>query len=214
MDIKVPVINQSFYNDNAAKQNLNKIDNFIRPKYGKIIDRISAMTNVPVSIIESFIFIESDGDENAKTPYAVGLMQLSKASASDTIVKEKVSGRLTNDEAALLKKYLGEERWNKVLKAKTSIGTFIESNELFNPEFNILVGSLLLGQLIDEFTENGKPRLDKVVVVYNRGRYDKVSKKAAKFSGSEKQMLAELPSGTQDYVLKLVGTNGTLDMLT
>ena len=213
MNIKIPAVSKSFYSDSAASQNLKKIETVIRPKYGKIIDRISEITGVPVPIIESFIFIESAGNEKAQTPYATGLMQVSKAAASDAIVFEKTSGRLSPEEIQLLKKHLGASRWAKIEKAKGSIGTYISANELFNPEFNILVGTIILGQLINEFTENGKPRLDKVVVIYNRGKYDKVSKKVAKFQGNTNELLAVVPQGAKDYILKLIGENGTLDLI-
>ncbi len=214
--LKIPSINKSYYNSVTAQQNENKIISVIRPKYGKIIDDISSMSNVPSELIESFIFIESAGNEKAQSPYATGLMQLSPATASDTIIKEKGLGRLDTREATVLKKYLGT-RYSLVEKVKpkqTSIGkTFVTNKDLLIPTFNILVGTMLLKQLIDEFTEGGKVRMDKVVVIYNGGRYGSVAKKVIPFKGTTEQMLPILPKETSNYIVKLLGNNGVLDSL-
>ena len=76
-----------------------------------------------------------------------------------------------------------------------------------------MVGTIILGQLVNEFTENGRPRLDKVVVVYNTGRYAKISKTAIAHAGNTDTLVDILPKGQADYVKKLVGVNGLLDIL-
>jgi soluble lytic murein transglycosylase-like protein len=214
--LKIPSINKSYYNSVSAKANENKIMSVIRPKYGRIIDYISSISHVPSELIESVIFIESDGNPNAKTKFATGLMQLSPATASDTIIKEKGLGRLDAPEAVILKKYLGS-RYSLVDKVKhgqTSIGkTFVTNADLLKPEFNIIVGTILLKQLMDEFVENGKIRLDKVITIYNGGRYGSVAKKVMAFKGTTEQMLPILPKETSNYVVKLLGINGILDNL-
>lgn len=218
LNVNIPAVTQSFYNDTAAAANKAKMTGDITTKYGTYIKNISKMTNVPENLIKSFIFIESAGKESAKTPYAVGLMQVGTATASDVIVKEKSTGRLTADEEALLKKYISS-KWtsnglDKLKKNQKSLGkTWISETELIKPEFNILVGTILLGQLIDEFTVNGAARLDKVVVVYNTGRYSATAKKAIAFTGDTTALIAALPKAQADYIRKLVGKNGTLDVL-
>lgn len=216
LNIKIPLTQQSFYSDVQAKANYRKVMDVIKPKYGKIISNISKLTHLPEEIIYAFIFIESAGNPMAKTPYAFGIMQLSTASASDTIVKEKGAGRLTNDEANILKKYLGD-RFSLIERVKpkqtTLSKTFITKDDLFKEELNILLGSLLIRQLMDEFLENGVPRMDKVVVIYNRGRFDKVSKEVAKSKKNIDDLMASIPKGTSDYTKKLVGVNGLLDSL-
>lgn len=216
MNYKIPGLNDSYYDLTSAKQIESKIKNIIRPNYGIIINKIAGLTGVNKELIESFIFIESSGDPNAKTPYAYGLMQVGLATASDALVYEKSSGRLSEGEEILVKKYLGD-RWNLIKDLKSgqrSIGkTFITKSDLFKPEFNILVGTIILGQLINEFTENGRPRLDKVVVIYNTGRFAKISKTAMAHTGDTDTLVAKLPKGQADYVRKLVGVNGLLDIL-
>lgn len=215
-NVKIPLTTQSFYTTVESKQNEDKIKNVIIPKYGKIIDNISKITNVPAQLIQSIIFIESRGNADAQSPYATGLMQLNGATASDVIVKEKGLGRLRDEEAAILKKYL-VDRFNLVEKVKpkqTSLGkTFVTNDDLMKPEFNILVGSLLLGQLLNEFNESGKIRLDKLVVLYNGGRQTKAAKKIIPFKGNTDDMLAQVPKETANYIKKLVGKNGILEAI-
>lgn len=216
MDYKIPGLNSSFYDTTSAKLIEEKIKNMIRPNYGVMINNISNLTGVNKELIESFIFIESSGNPTAHTPYAYGLMQVGLATASDSLVYEKSSGRLSAGEEILVKKYLGD-RWNLIKNLSSgqkSIGkTFITKTDLYKPEFNILIGTLILGQLVNEFTENGRPRLDKVVVVYNTGRYAKISKTAIAHIGNTDTLVAKLPKGQADYIKKLVGVNGLLDIL-
>jgi len=216
LNISIPAIPDSYYTLPAAKANESKIKTVIRPKFGTFINNSSKISGVPVELIESFIFIESGGNPNAKSPYATGLMQLSPATASDVLVKEKGAGRLQDEEAALLKKYLGT-RYSLIEKVKpkqTSLGkTFITNDDLLKPEFNILVGTILLGQLVSEFTEKGVLRLDKVVTIYNGGRFSKAGKKIIKFQGSTKELLTQIPKESANYVVKLLGTQGLLDTI-
>lgn len=215
-NFKIPAIQDKFYPDTSVVLIKNKLNNVIRAKYGRIINNISKITGLNTEIIESFIFIESAGDEKAKTPYAYGLMQVGLATASDTLVYEKSSGRLSPEEDALVKKYLGSRysKLNNLKKNQKSIGsTFVTSADLFNPEFNILLGSIIVKQLVDEFTENGNPRLDKVVVIYNTGRFSKPSKIAIKHKGDTDSLLAKIPRGQGDYIRKLIGKNSLLDII-
>ena len=216
-NIKIPAINKSFYDTVSAKANQEKIKNVIRPKFGEIIKRMSGYSNVPTELIESFIFIESGGNASAQSPYATGLMQLNGATASDTIVKEKGAGRLSAEEGAILKKYLGS-RYTMVEGVKpkqTSLGkTFITNDDLLKPEFNVLVGTMLLKQLMDEFTgADGKIRMDKVIVIYNGGRFGKVAKKVIPFQGTTEDLIKLVPKETSAYILKLLGTQGILDTM-
>src|ERR1035437_5150487 len=181
LNIKIPAIDEAFYTPAAAKQNEEKIKNVIQAKYGFMIDNIAKITNIPVELLTSIVFIESGGNPLSKSKFAAGLTQMSTAAASDVIVTEKGLGRLEPPEEVILKKYLGS-RWSLiqgVKKNQKSLGkTFITNEDSFNPEFPLIVSGFLLGQLIDEFTEQGKVNLAKVVTLYNGGRYSPAGKKA------------------------------------
>ena len=138
--LKIPATNLSFYKKDQVPMIKDKITDVIQAKYGKIISNISKMTGLNEEIIKGFIFIESGGKEKAETPYAIGLMQVGLATASDGLVYEKSSGRLSSDEEAILKKHLGSKMKNleNLKKNQKSIGkTWIGKQELFNPELNI-----------------------------------------------------------------------------
>lgn len=217
INIKIPEIKQAYYDNSDANANLKKIQTIIRPQFGKIINNVSKISNVPVPIIESFIFIESGGDPNAQSPYAVGLMQVSLATASDALIKEKGANRLSAAEAEIVKKTLGS-RYDiiKAVKPKQkSIGkTFITKKDLLNPEFNILVGTIIVKQLIDEFTEkNGHIRMDKVIAIYNAGRYGATSKKVIASKDPITTIIKIVPTETKNYILKLLGQRGLLDII-
>lgn len=217
LNIKIPAIKLSYYDNVAASLNKKKVEEVIRVKYGKHINNISKLSNVPSQLIESFIFIESGGNPNAKTPYAVGLMQVGLATASDALVFEKGAGRLSAAEAAIIKKKLGS-RYSLIEKVKPkqkSIGkTFITKEDLLDPEFNILVGTILLKQLIDEFTDkNGKVRMDKVISIYNAGRYGSTAKKIIASKEPIDVLIKKVPKETNAYILKLLGERGILDTI-
>lgn len=214
--LKIPEVKDSYYDSVQASANESKIKSIIRPNFGAYINNTAYLVNLPKELIEAFIFIESGGNPNASTKYATGLMQVSTGAASDSLVTEKGAGRLSIQEQNILKRYLGSRftLLENVKANQKSIGkTFITKDDLLKPEFNILVGSILLKQLVDEFTENGKVRMDKVITIYNGGRFSSASKKVIKHTGSTSQLLSALPKETSAYIVKLLGTNGLLDTL-
>lgn len=215
-EFKIPAISKSFYQEKSIPLIKERFD-YIEKKYGEIIKNISALTNLNKDIIKSFIFIESRGEEKAQSPYAVGLMQVGLATASDSLIKEKASGRLSDGEEKILTKYLGDRmKYFKNLKpkAKTIGKTYITKNDLLKPELNVLIGSIIIKQLIDEFTDSGVPRLDKVAVIYNAGRYGKIGKMTIAHTGTIEELHKKLPSEPSNYITKLLGINSTLDILT
>jgi soluble lytic murein transglycosylase-like protein len=216
-NIKIPMTSQSFYTESQAQANRKKVMGEINQKYARIIYKISKYTNVPTQLIDSIIFIESSGDAMAKTGCCTGLMMLGMPTASDVIVREIGAGRLNKYEKQIIYNTIGA-RWNsvgldKIKKGQTTLGkTFITRNDLYNPEFNILVGSMLLGQLMDEFSQEGETRLDKLAVVYSKGRYGDIGKTAIRHKGSTDSLISKVPKASR-YIKKLVGKNGMLDVL-
>ena len=84
--------------------------------------------------------------------------------------------------------------------------------DLQNPELNILVGSIILGQYLDTKwgTENGQARMDRVIARYNWGQ--------AGFNRTQigekslDQVLKSVPDVTRVYINKMLGQNGALDI--
>lgn len=230
MIIKAPAISNKFYQDSEIPAIKDKLAE-IRSKYGRIIDLVATITNVPAKIITSFIFIESRGDERAESficrsskPYEcpVGLMQITPETATGVIFYENKQGRLLPEEKSILQKYISKSKLeciysmqyfghpvkcsNVTIKAGNRVGQIIEKKDLFNPELNILIGTMLLGQLIDQHMEGGSPRLDKVVVRYNAGYFYKPQ-------GNTIQQTVNLVNAeSRNYIYKLLGDNGVLSL--
>ena len=223
-NINIPATPLKFYNSDAKKQNKAALDR-IYNKYKTDIDNAAALTNVPKDIITSFIFIESNGNPDIVSPAgAIGLMQL-MTSSSDILVIENKKERLQQPEKDALTKYLGKRFTDGILKMKylgdpktvdgiTYDGTkqrYLTKADLVKPALNILMGAIYLGILIDESTKNGKVNLHKVVVRYNRGYF--ADKKGASIPDTIEDSVTNMNTESKNYILKLMGVNGTLDTL-
>ena len=101
---------------------------------------------------------------------------------------------------------------NQEIPCNKNTGSIFTSADLKKPELNILLGAMYLGLLIDDETNNDKTvNLPSVLYRYNVGYFDKKFKNVA-----AAQILEALPKGSEAYnnLLKLIGTNGCLDVLT
>ena len=231
MIIKVPAISNKFYEDSEIPKIKQKLAE-IKSLYSKYVEYVAAITNIPANIIYSFIFIESRGNEKAESficksnrPYEcpVGLMQITPETATGVIFYENKQGRLTPAEKAVLQKYISKEKLNCIysmqffghpvkcskimVKSGNKVGQIIEKKDLFHPELNILIGAMLIGQLVDQHTEDGKPRMDKVIVRYNAGYFYKPK------GTTIQQTIASVPTESRNYVYKLLGENGVLSLV-
>ncbi len=210
INITLPAVDSAFYTSDQIPANRSKI-NQIRSNYGGYVGNISALTNIPDSLLHSMIFIESTGNPSAHSGKAVGLMQVSPVSATDIVFKEHKTGRLSNQERTIIQRYLGNRA--SLIYAMRSPGQahIITENDLYNPELNILIGAILLGQLIDESVEEGTLRLDKVIVRYNSGYYS--FSRGKDLVGDTMTVLSRLNPETGAYIRKLLGPNGILELI-
>jgi hypothetical protein len=214
LNVKIPAIAQSHFKDSdipAMKSTLADIDT----KYGAAIRLYSKLTNVNEEVIKSFIFIESRGKADAQNGLSYGPMQVSTNSATDLLHTANKAGLLKNTKIQdIFKKYLGT-RFDTIMKMQynNQYGLQITAQDLLKPALNILIGTLYLRLLIDYFTENGTVRLDKVVACYNMGYSWRTKLTGPDFDTVEKTV-ANLNSITSSYIVKLLGKNGLLDVLT
>ena len=149
-------------------------------------------------------------------------MQITAETATGVIFFENKQGRLQPEEKAILQKYISQEKLNCIysmqyfghpvacstitMKSGNKVGQVIEKSDLLHPELNILIGAMLIGQLIDQHTEGGAPRMDKVVVRYNAGYFYKPQ------GSTIEQTVALVPAESKNYIYKLLGTNGVLSL--
>ncbi len=209
LKIKVPAIDVTTISKTDVPQVKAKLLK-IKNTFSKEIAQAVQLTNVPEKVIESFIFVESSGNPNSKGGISIGLMQINPDTAIDVIWRDNKNGRLSDEEKTIIKSYIGESAFNSIIAQKWSgqIRGKVTDAQLYKPEFNILVGSAYIGILMDESTENGTVRLDKVIWRYNKGYFAKKG-----LVGDIKQVYANAGI-TQGYIGKIMGNNGTLDLLT
>ena len=216
LEVPIPLTPRVFYSNVALPQNKAKLDQ-IGKKYYKEIKQAEDLTKVPGALILSVIFTESAGNPSALSYVgAAGLMQLKPQAANDTIFLENKQGRLTPGELAILKKYLGnringpltQKYLSHKIKENNFTGNVVTRADMMNPEFNILVGAMLLGILIDQHQEAGMLRLDKVLLRYGLGYFFKPGE------GNVEQVLDRVKGKSTEaysYILKVAGKNGLLE---
>jgi soluble lytic murein transglycosylase-like protein len=196
--------------------------NRIADNYGQFIKFASDNSKLPKEVIASFIAVESGGNATAGTSGHItqGLMQWNRNFAQNTLEAEYRLGRLTPAE----KDKLASFGIKFDSKGKTRP---ITNADQLKPELNILIGSILLGQMADSYFDGGKKqnvwavddngalRLDRMIAVYNAGAYGSIGK--AGRLGNYKtplDMANAVPEPTKSYIKKILGVNGAMDVAT
>jgi soluble lytic murein transglycosylase-like protein len=182
--------------------------------YGFYIKVASENSNIPSSVIASFIAVESGGNQNAGSAGHItqGLMQWNRNYAQAQLKDELAKGRMSEGEKIILKKY-------GVMSKDGSIRPITNKDQL-QPELNITIGSIVLGQLIDQKwgSSNGKLYLDRVIAVYNAGAYGDTGKKARQITSptfsTPQTLAANVNKITSSYISKMMGADGALDIAT
>lgn len=140
------------------------------PKYEKYFTNSSVNSKVNKSIVVGFAYA-CNGLGQVDTPDNVGVMFWNKIWVSDALVGEYKLNRLTEEEKSIFKKYA-------IKFSKKGINRPITYADAQNPELNVTIGAIIIGQLIDNIyygekdtTYNwsvidGKVRLDKILTMY------------------------------------------------
>ena len=212
--IKVPVASlqspSSWGSRAAIKGQLEKI----WKNYGTYITEASKNSNIPKSVIVSFISVESGGNATAGSAGHItqGLMQWNRSYAQKQLQDELAKGRMSEGEKAILKKY-------GVLNANGNIRAVTNADQI-NPELNITIGSIVLGQQIDQAwaTDVNGLHLDRVIAVYNAGAYGDTGKKARQLTTPKLDTPLALANNvnsiTSAYIKKMLGKDGAMDIAT
>lgn len=184
-------------------------------KYGGFIQDASENSNIPASIITSFIAVESGGDPLAggNGHPTQGLMQWNREYAKAQLEDEFAKKRLTQGEKDILAKY----GIKFDAKGKTRAITNADQKK---PELNITIGSIVLGQLIDQSwaTDSKGLHLDRVIAVYNSGAFGDTGKKARQVTSplydTPYKLANAVNNTTKAYINKMMGVDGAMDIAT
>jgi soluble lytic murein transglycosylase-like protein len=182
-------------------------------KYGKWFKEYGGTSGIPPEILFAFTMVESGGNPLAggSSSPTQGLMQWNKNFAGGSgntdfvLTKEFLNGRLNEFEKNKLKSF------GITFDAKGNTRAITQA-DLQNPELNILIGSIILNQYLDQSwgKEDGKIRMDRIIARYNWGsagfRRNTLDKKDLK------EVLANIPAVTATYIHKMLGKNGALDI--
>jgi soluble lytic murein transglycosylase-like protein len=180
-------------------------------KFSNEIKNVSNVTGIPSKVITAFIAVESRGDAQAGgTGHPTqGLMQWNRKFAREFLEKENKGGRMTKPEAKILAKY-------GITFDDNGNTRDITNADQLNPELNILIGTMIIGQYIDsKWGVSGNDiRLDRVIAVYNAGAYGETGKKA-RFGNHPTpfDLAKDVNLITQSYIKKVMGKNGALDIV-
>lgn len=180
-------------------------------KYGTYFQFASKNSKIPASILLGFTIVESGGDPNAggKGHPTQGLMQWNRQYAKAQLEDEFAKGRLTPAEREKLGAY------QILFDSKGKTRTITNADQV-KPELNILIGSIILGQMMDESwaTFMGNLRLDRIIAVYNAGAYGDTGKKARTGNHATPKALADdVNTITRAYIQKMLGKDGALDII-
>ncbi len=189
-------------------------------KFGKFFKQASETSNVPVEVLMSFALVESTMNPNAATGLTTGLMQWNRAPgyADKTLETEFKLGRLSDREKEILKRK--GVKWDANGKF-----TPITAAQQLDPELNILIGSIYIGQYMDSIVkgkalapfavDNGVLRIDRIIPLYNTGEGSRFSKDAINKIHPTPLATAQNSTGvTKDYINKILGKDGAMDVLT
>jgi hypothetical protein len=197
--------NRTFLKDEMTK---------VWKKYGNWFKYYAELTKVPAEILFAFCMVESGGDPLAggSNSLTQGLMQFNRkyvagsGNSDYTLSKEFLKGRLSQAEKDKLKQFGITFDANGNTRALTQ-------KDLQNPELNIFLGAITLGQYIDEpwgKDANGNVRMDRIISLYNWGLGGFTKTKIAR--KDLKGVLASVPITTKAYINKMLGKNGALDI--
>ena len=179
--------------------------------YGSYIKFASLNSKIPPKVLVAFIAVESGGKADAGSAGHItqGLMQWNRSYAKTQLERELSQNRMTPAEKSKLAEFGISFNANGKTREITNA-------DQLKPELNILIGSIVLGQLIDNdwAKEGNKLRLDRVIAVYNAGAYGDTGKKARLGNYPTPKALADsVNSISRSYIAKIVGKDGALDII-
>lgn len=212
----IPATQLSYYTESQAQANKAIIERIKSAPYYSTLQKYANIENLPIELVIALVATESGGRELGKNSAgAVGLMQIKKVAAYEALRKGSIAGELDAQEKAWVKTISPELAKNdfKIRYGgfdgvdKTKAMQELEEG-LYDTEFNIFIGTMLLGQIVDSYTEGkDKVYLSKAVAIYNQGSGSR-SKIDAYDNATDIINKSTLGTEGKNYIKKILGKNG------
>lgn len=222
IDIQVPDLLYSFKSGNidysapATKTaNVNMLKS-IKSNFGGLISLNSQLFEIPEGFIAAFIATESGGKNVAPNRYeATGLMQATPAAFYDSFNYRLKNEDVSAADLAMVRKYVPLTVTGNKINQNFAILKPAILKALNVNEFNIYAGCLLLDFLIDRFAVGGKAQINKVLIGYNAGAYQRVitAQKAVVVDTASLVKNTAIPQESRWYLEKMLGKDGFMDLI-
>lgn len=214
----IPKVFRDYNKPHIKKQNIELIQK-IDSDYGSSIRKWGDIFQIQDGVLVAFIATESGGRANVSNFCCVGLMQVSPPSVFESATKfRQITGQTLPTEV--------QQALNRVIPGFMSLKSFSDANaekikqKLFNPEFNIMCGTMLLRWCLERFsTILTGAQLNKAIIAYNAGAYRKELNRGASnpikipVDTSTYVNMKSLSSETRSYLVKMLGVDGFLYLI-
>lgn len=208
---------QDYSSQNIIDGNV-KILKSIKQKYGSFIKKWADVFELEEPVLTSFIAVESGGKTVGKNGAgAIGLCQLTIVAIIECVSKFKtITGQNLPEEAVSLLR----EKAPYLLKLTANYQTVSSADKLklekvliSDPNFNIAMGSLCLRWILEITKAGNLVYLHKAIIGYNQSVYGRISAYKNKFVSVEALYKDKIiPKETRDYIVKVLGKNGYLEL--
>jgi soluble lytic murein transglycosylase-like protein len=221
LEISVPDVRKTFQNYGDAaikKQNIALIQE-INSKYGNLCEKWGDIFEIDKGVLIAFIATESAGKSNITSfvGCCYGLMQVSPESVLEVANKYKRGTGVDLPEQvraliAQVPNVLGATKLSST--ARTAV-----IKKLFDPNYNIAVGTMILRWLLERFsTFITGAQLNKAIIGYNAGAYYKSINSSGKpvktiVDTASYVIMPTVPSESKKYLVKMLGVHGFLELI-
>jgi soluble lytic murein transglycosylase-like protein len=221
LEISLPDVKKTFRDfgsPSVKKQNIALIQEINR-KYGDLCEKWGNIFEIDRGVLVGFIATESGGQSNVTSfvGCCFGLMQVSPEAVLEVSNKYKkgtgvdlpleVRALITQVPNVLGATKLSSTTKNAVIK------------KLFDPNYNIAVGTMILRWLLERFsTFITGAQLNKAIIGYNAGAYRNSINSAGKpiktiVDTASYLIMPSVPSQSKNYLVKLLGVHGFLELI-
>lgn len=231
LTITVPEVNKVFqnYSTPAAKKRNIETLKMIDSKYGAMCVRWGNIFEIEKGVLIAFIATESGGKADAISfiGCCFGLMQVSPSAVFECANKYKaMTGKDLPAEVRTELRKIPNLLGARTLSSSTSAAI---KKKLFDPNFNIMCGTMILRWLLERFsTFLTGAQLNKAIVGYNAGAYlgglNISSTKPIKTPIDTTSLVnpagymlegkrRKIPNESRNYLVKMLGVDGFLSLI-